>query len=292
MHNELCRRQLLFQHRTPILRKRGGLWIYHFPERHQATLICPRDNNQATHTVHLFEAGLLLNASQCSVTMNELRNLPELHGLSQATLDTAHIYIPDTISILANHEIPLLTDGAESTSPDRRIAIQTCDTVACTWRELTVPHTQRVTMPRTIFTVAFSTHHSYMYSHSPWNNLYFLLYAYPKIYHTVLLHPTNSTEPSSPITASTNVAPEPAQRNLASHLAETQPEVMFQTYSTQYATHWNSNRMISSYSIYWLSTCSLCYRHSGICSANTSHSHSRCRVAFHQHNMILSFWHT
>jgi hypothetical protein len=42
---------------------------------------------------------------------------------------------------------------------------------------------------RTTVTVAFNTHHSYIYAHSPCNNLYFLSCACPKIYHTLLFLP-------------------------------------------------------------------------------------------------------
>jgi hypothetical protein len=76
--------------------------------------------------------------------------------------------------------------GAESTRTNQRFPIQARDSFLCTWRKLTVPYTQRVSTPRTIVTVAFNTYHSYIYTHSPCNNLYFLLYAFPKIYHTVL----------------------------------------------------------------------------------------------------------
>ena len=56
----------------------------------------------------LSEAGLILNASTCSITAEELRTFPQLHGSMQTTLDTPYCYIQDKVSTVADHEIPLL----------------------------------------------------------------------------------------------------------------------------------------------------------------------------------------
>ena len=49
-----------------------------------------------------------MNASTCSITTEELRAFPELHGSTQTTLDTPYFYIPDKVSTVVEHEIPLL----------------------------------------------------------------------------------------------------------------------------------------------------------------------------------------
>jgi hypothetical protein len=70
-YNNLCRRHLLINHRTPTLQKHKSLWPYYFPEQRQVTLRCLKDNAWATRTELLFEAGLILNASTCSITAEE-----------------------------------------------------------------------------------------------------------------------------------------------------------------------------------------------------------------------------
>jgi hypothetical protein len=49
-----------------------------------------------------------LNSSKCSITTGELRILPKLHGEIQSTIDATHFYIPESVSVIANHEIPLI----------------------------------------------------------------------------------------------------------------------------------------------------------------------------------------
>ena len=53
---------------------------------------------------------MILNASSCWITTNELRTLPELHGKTQSAVSSTHIYVPDKISIVADHEIPLIKE--------------------------------------------------------------------------------------------------------------------------------------------------------------------------------------
>ena len=45
-----------------------------------------------------------------TITTNELRTLPELHGKTQSAVSSTHIYVPDKISIVADHEIPLIKE--------------------------------------------------------------------------------------------------------------------------------------------------------------------------------------
>ena len=95
-------------HRTPTLRRHESLWLYYFPEQRQVTLRCLKDIVWTTRTELLYEAGLILNASTCSITTEELRTFTELQGSMQTTLDTPHVYIPDKVSTVADHELPLL----------------------------------------------------------------------------------------------------------------------------------------------------------------------------------------
>jgi hypothetical protein len=47
---------------------------------------------------------------KCSITTNELRTLPEIHGEMHSTIDTTRFHIPDKISVIADHEIPLIKE--------------------------------------------------------------------------------------------------------------------------------------------------------------------------------------
>ena len=105
-HNSLCRRHLLLNHRNPILQKHKSLWLYYFPEPRQATLHCLRNNTWTTHGI-LSEAGLILNATTCSIATEDIRTFPELHGNTQTSLETPHFYVPNNVPTVAAHEIPL-----------------------------------------------------------------------------------------------------------------------------------------------------------------------------------------
>ena len=107
-YNSICRRHLLVNLRTPTLQKHKSLWFYYFPEQRQVTLRYLENNVWTTRTELLSEAGMILNASSCSIATEEFRTLPELHGSMQTTLDITHLYIPDKVSTVADHEIPLL----------------------------------------------------------------------------------------------------------------------------------------------------------------------------------------
>jgi len=107
-HNSLCRRHLLLNHRTPTLQKHQSLWLYYFPEPRQATLRCLKNNTWTTHTEVLSEAGVILNATTCSIATEDIRTFPELHGSTQTSLEAPHFYIPDNVLAVAAHEIPLL----------------------------------------------------------------------------------------------------------------------------------------------------------------------------------------
>jgi hypothetical protein len=121
-NNHLCWRSLLLHYIAPTLWKHGNTWLYHFPEKRQAIIRCP-ENEQASHTETHFGAGLILNASKCSITTNKVRTLPDLQGATQADLCTSHLYIPEELSIVAEHEVQLLQD-ATPTAIERLDEIQ------------------------------------------------------------------------------------------------------------------------------------------------------------------------
>jgi len=110
--NTMCRRDLLYNYRTPILQQHGKVWFYHFPERRPVTIRCPQANGWITHTASLAEAGQIFNASHCSI-ITDIRTLPELHGEMQGNIDNI-FYIPDQPSIVADHVIPFISE----TSPE------------------------------------------------------------------------------------------------------------------------------------------------------------------------------
>jgi hypothetical protein len=58
----------------------------------------------------LSAAGLIHNTSMCFISTEEIRSLSELDGKTMTTLDTPHFYIPDTVSAVASHELPLLDE--------------------------------------------------------------------------------------------------------------------------------------------------------------------------------------
>jgi hypothetical protein len=53
---------------------------------------------------------VILNSSKCTINTSELRTLPEFHGEIQSTIDTVHFYVPESIAVIANHEIPLIKE--------------------------------------------------------------------------------------------------------------------------------------------------------------------------------------
>jgi len=105
--------KITFQLSTSTLQQHGTIGLYHLPEPRQVTISCLKNNTWTTRT-KLHDAGLIFSASQCSIATHEVRTPPKLQGTAQANLENSHIYIPDKINAVANHEIPLL----EQISPD------------------------------------------------------------------------------------------------------------------------------------------------------------------------------
>jgi hypothetical protein len=108
----LCQRDILFNYRTPTLQRHGTHWFYHLPEQRTITIRCPQTAGWTSRTKLLVNAGQILNASRCSITTHEFRTLPELHGETQAAINTDQLYVPDRLSIVADHEIPLIQEAS------------------------------------------------------------------------------------------------------------------------------------------------------------------------------------
>jgi hypothetical protein len=48
--------------------------------------------------------GLIRNASPCSITTSQIRTLADLQGTTRTELHPSQFYIPDKLSIVAEHE--------------------------------------------------------------------------------------------------------------------------------------------------------------------------------------------
>ena len=102
----LCNRSLMVCHREPILLRHEEVWVFHFPSQRQVNIRCPRNNVWVTRTQTLSGAGLIHNATRCSITTGEIRALPELHGAAHANLVAPSAYMSVNSPILAKHELP------------------------------------------------------------------------------------------------------------------------------------------------------------------------------------------
>ena len=67
-------------------------------------------NGWINHTASLAEVRQIFNASHCSIINTDIRNSPELHGAMQENNDNTKFYIPDQPSIVADHEIPFISE--------------------------------------------------------------------------------------------------------------------------------------------------------------------------------------
>jgi len=54
----------------------------------------------------LYGAGLIHNATMCSIASDKMRILLELHGAARANLNATPVYTPDELPILTAHEVP------------------------------------------------------------------------------------------------------------------------------------------------------------------------------------------
>ena len=91
----------------PTLLRHGEVWVFHFPGQRQVHIRCPRDHEWVTRTQILSGAGLIQNATGCTITTGEIRTLPELHGVAHASLVAPSVYVPDISPVLAKHELPV-----------------------------------------------------------------------------------------------------------------------------------------------------------------------------------------
>jgi len=72
---------------------------------------CPRNNEWVTRTQIHSGAGLIQNATRCTITTGEIRTFPELHGVARANLVAPSVYVPDSSPILAKHELPRVEEA-------------------------------------------------------------------------------------------------------------------------------------------------------------------------------------
>ena len=84
------------------------MWFYYFPIRRQVNIRCPNGHDWSIYNEILLEAGIIHNATACSIASNEIRTLPELHGNSYKKFATPSLYLPDLSPILTVHEMPQL----------------------------------------------------------------------------------------------------------------------------------------------------------------------------------------
>jgi len=110
----MFQRSLFLNHETPTLRRHKTNWLYHLPESRQITLRCYVNTQWITYTETLYGNGVIANATRCSVSTTQMHTLSELHKTSEATLHTLHLYVPEKISIVTDHETQIL----EKLSPE------------------------------------------------------------------------------------------------------------------------------------------------------------------------------
>ena len=106
----MCRRKLLVHHNTPSLQRYCTLWVYQFATQQRVTLHCEKANAQIPRKKTLEGTGLLRNLTGCHITSPELHTFPEIHGTTDACIETPIIYLPDNISVLNDHELQQIRD--------------------------------------------------------------------------------------------------------------------------------------------------------------------------------------
>jgi len=107
-NQHMCRRSLHLNHQTPTLRRHKTTWLYHLPESSHITLRRYVNTQWITYTETLSGNGIITNATRCSVSTTQMHTLSELHKTSEATLHTLHLYVPEKISIVTDHEKQIL----------------------------------------------------------------------------------------------------------------------------------------------------------------------------------------
>jgi len=175
----------------------------------------------------LVEAGLLLIASSCSIATEEFRTLSELHGSMQTTLDTPHLYIPDKVSTVADHEIPLL----EQITPKEIQQIDEVRSRVTTYAQSfdvnSLFHLQQVSLYQEQCTFWHLIVTTIVCTLAILGILYLSLRSYMQ--HSIpSCHSTNTTvEPNTVTLNPLPVTPEPSQRTQFTRKDENQRDVTF-----------------------------------------------------------------
>src|SRR5215475_9127212 len=85
---KLCKRKLLLNLQESTLIRHKDSWIYHFPTPRKLMIRCPGNEASPPHTQTLVDAGLLVNATACHISTEDLQVIPTLHGSMQTELIT------------------------------------------------------------------------------------------------------------------------------------------------------------------------------------------------------------
>jgi len=88
----------------------NSIRIFHFPTQPQISLLCRKNNNWLPSTKVLSGIGIIYNANKCSLITEDFQTLPELLGHTSATLEAAHVYVPNKFENVASHELPALKE--------------------------------------------------------------------------------------------------------------------------------------------------------------------------------------
>ena len=108
--NQLCLRKLIFHQPTAILQRHGELWVYHFPREHQVALRCTENHHQVIRTMSLTVAGIIHNATRCSISSDEFQTFPELRGATREELKAPTLHLPDNIPVVSDFELKQLRE--------------------------------------------------------------------------------------------------------------------------------------------------------------------------------------
>jgi hypothetical protein len=108
---QVCRRRLLLDYDLPTVQRHGSVWVYHFPDRHQVLIRCPRGDSRSEV---LHGAGIIHGATSCSIASSKIRTLPELRGSADVRFDTPDVYLPDLPKILTDREMPQIEQVAST----------------------------------------------------------------------------------------------------------------------------------------------------------------------------------
>ena len=101
---QLCKRNLLLYYQQSTIIQHQNVWIYHFPTPRQLTVRCPGNEASPPRTQVLVNARLLINASACHVSTEDLHIYPTLRGSMQTELNTPHIFLPDNVPIISPYD--------------------------------------------------------------------------------------------------------------------------------------------------------------------------------------------